>query len=410
MSASSIQLDAWLDKVYGTGHEIPRPSEAEAALRSNPELARLAPYAAGDLEAIRANPSATHRGMPPLVAVTMSSLSRIRPNDFLACAEHLVKQGEPLDSWWEAPAFPGSRLTPLYGAAGMNHVASITKLLLDAGANPDDNESLYHSIEAHDLTCFRLLLAAKANPNGCNALLHALDYDRLEIIEALLAAGADPNEERPALHWAIYRRRSPAHIRTLLNAGADPTYKIHGMTMARMALYFGMKEAAAMLAERTGETFDQPIDRFIAACTSADRDTAKSLIQADPTLIQKLPEGAHRLLPDLVQAKANSSVKLMVETGWPIEAIGGDWKATALNLAIFRGDTDLTRFLLKHGASWETQHGFGSDARGTLAWASRNNPWADTLSCAKALIEAGMPKPSQVSDYSPAIQAYFASL
>jgi hypothetical protein len=134
------------------------------------------------------------------------------------------------------------------------------------------------------------------------------------------------------------------------------------------------------------------------------------LLAADPGLIAQLPQGAHRLLPDLVQARANESVKLMVETGWPIEAIGGDWRATALNLAIFRGDVDLTRFLLQHGASWETQHGFGSDARGTLAWASRNNLWGDTLGCAKVLIEAGMPKPSKDFGYSPEIEAYFDSL
>lgn len=404
-------LTAWLDKVYGAGHESPRPAEAAAMLRDNPELASLAPYAAGNLAGIKANPSATHLDMPPLVAVAMSSLSRLRPDDFAACIRYLIEQGEPLDSWWEAPAFPGSRLTALYGAAGMNHVPSLTKLLLEAGANPDDNESLYHSLEAHDLTCFRLLLAANANPKGTNALNHSLDTDRLNVTQALLDAGADPNEgHQPPLQWAIYRRRSLAHIKALLEAGANPAHQVHGMSMARMALYFGMTQASELLATLTGETFDAPIDRFVAACTSADRATTKALLDADPSLIAQLPEGAHRLLPDLVQAHANESVKLMVETGWPIEAIGGDWKATALNLAIFRGDVDLTRFLLQHGASWETPHGFGGDARGTLAWASRNNPRADTLGCAKVLIEAGMPKPPQDFGYSKEIQAYFDSL
>lgn len=406
----AVDVTTWLKTVYGAGHESPRPGDAAAILRDNPDLARLVPHAAGNLEGIRANPQATHLGMPPLVAVTMSSLSRLRPADFEACVQYLLELGEPLDAWWEAPAYPGSRLTALYGAAGMNHVPSITKLLLDAGANPDDNESLYHSVEAHDLTCFRLLLAANANPKGTNALNHSLDADRLNVTQALLDAGADPNEGQPALQWAIYRRRSTAHIQALLKAGADPKHRAHGMTMARMALYFGMTETSRLLAAHTGETFDTPIDRFVAACTSADRATANALLASDPGLIAQLPEGAHRLLPDLVQARANDSVKVMVETGWPIEAIGGDWKATALNLAIFRGDVDLTRFLLQHGASWETQHGFGSDARGTLAWASRNNPWADTLGCAKALIEAGMPKPSKDFGYSAEVQTYFDSL
>lgn len=38
----------------------------------------------------------------------------------------------------------------------------------------------------------------------------------------------------------------------------------------------------------------------------------------------------------------------MVELGWPIAARGGGWDATALNLAVFRGDENLAAFLLAH--------------------------------------------------------------
>jgi len=37
-----------------------------------------------------------------------------------------------------------------------NHDPGLTKLLLDAGADPNDDESLYHSLE--NLACTRLLL------------------------------------------------------------------------------------------------------------------------------------------------------------------------------------------------------------------------------------------------------------
>ena len=46
----------------------------------------------------------------------------------------------------------------LYAAAGVNNNPALSRLLLEAGARPDDCESLYHSTEHADLVCMRLLL------------------------------------------------------------------------------------------------------------------------------------------------------------------------------------------------------------------------------------------------------------
>ena len=53
----------------------------------------------------------------------------------------------------------------LYGACGVANHAGMTELQLDAGADPDDDESLYHACEHFDTTCQELLHARGADPD-----------------------------------------------------------------------------------------------------------------------------------------------------------------------------------------------------------------------------------------------------
>ena len=111
-------------------------------------------------------------------------------------------------------------MSALYGAAGVVHDPERTRALLEAGADPDDGESLYHSTEAGDTACLRLLLEHGASTSGTNALAHALDYEPLEPVRLLLDAGADPNEGALVAH-AIRRGRGVDAVRLLAEHGAD---------------------------------------------------------------------------------------------------------------------------------------------------------------------------------------------
>jgi ankyrin repeat protein len=349
-------------------------------LDENPELARDCPFAVGNAAAValQAGPF----GMPPLIAVTFSSLIRLErfAPALRKCAELLIEAGADVNQTWIDELFPNSPLTALYGAAGLNHDVEMTRLLLERGANPNDRESLYHSVEAEDLACTRLLLDADAETRGSNALCHILDYDNIEGLRLLLEYGADANERQPLLH-AIRRRRSAGHVRELLKAGA----KTPGAY--RLAMLNGLAEVAALLPP---EPLSE-VDLFIAACARVDREEAERRRGVLPSL----HPGQLRHLPDLAESGCTEAVKLMVEMGWPIDTPGGDWKASALNLAVHHGNADLTQFLLAHGADWRVLHGFHDNVLGTLRYA-RNNRLQGVQECARALAEGGVPVPEDL--------------
>jgi ankyrin repeat protein len=387
---SEQPVGPWLRLVYPEGYDAPRPEEAARLLAEDPSLAEQCPLAIGEIA------GTAPWGMPPLIAVTFSTLIRFErfAPQLRRAAQTLLEAGADVNATWINPIFPDSPLTALYGAAGLNHDAEMTRILLAHGANPDDNESLYHAVETTDLTCARLLLEAGATVRGTNAAARVLDFDNLEGLKLLLAHGGEPR-----LHHAIVRRRSAEHVRELLKAGA-PTEGAW-----KLAMLSGLPHLAALLPE-------EPLtdtERFIAACAAADRTEATRLRASLPLVFESMT--AHQLgcLPHMAQSGRNEAVQLMVELGWPIETKGGDIGGNALNNAVFRGDAPLTRFLLAHGADWRGRHNYNDNVVGTLSFMSRNGT-PGALDCAKALIESGMPAPSADYTFSREVTEYFRTL
>lgn len=419
----------WLRLVYAGdiagGTNRARPAAALRMRDENPALvAGGDPWVAcamGDEATLRhataQDPAWVHRAggplqLPPLVAVTHSGLMRLpgHRERLHACAKFLLDADASPDqsagNRWppaslEAPA-DTERLSALYGAAGQNHDPELTKLLLDAGADPNDGESLYHSLDQP--ACTKLLLEAGARVTGSNALYRVLDLDDVGTLRLLLAHGGDANEPPQGppisdwgspLMWALRRRRSPAHIEALLAAGARPdVFTPDGTPAHTVASRFGLTEVAQLL-QAAGEE-EAPLstsEAFIAACARGDEATARELQARHPGLLGSLDTTQLRLLPELAAQGCSDAVKAMVTLGWPLEVRGGDWDASALNHAVFCGDAALTRFLLDHGADWQAPHGFGDNACGTLSWASLNEPveGGDWVGCAQALVAHGMP-------------------
>lgn len=406
--AQSTLVRRWLDVAYGgdvTGnYDAARPRVAAQLLRAHPELVFADVWvacAAGHLEAVQraidADSAWVNRvggplALVPLVAVTHSCLGQIpeyavRLRD---CARGLLDAGADPDQHIGNRYPPASLAAPdengplsaLYGAAGVNRDPALTAMLLAAGANPNDGESLYHSLE--NPACTRLLLDHGARVGGTNALRRALDMPDSTALELLLAHGGDPNEpagDGPTKTWgapllrAIAVRRSVRHIDALLKAGADPhAQTATGVSAWRLAMRTGLVDVAERLRAAGAHDTLSDEDRFVAACARADAREARRVQAQHPELPRTLAGDPLRLLPDAAAWGSDDAVRLMVELGWPIDARGGDWDASALNHAVFRGDAALTAFLLEHGANWREPHGYGSDALGTLSWASVNEP------------------------------------
>jgi ankyrin repeat protein len=318
-------------------------------------------------------------GVVPLIYVCFSrfgSAASARAAGIVETARALLRHGADPNAVFQAP-YQGSTipLSCIYAAAGVNNNVALTGLLLDAGANPNDGESVYHSTEHADLACFRLLLARGASVVGTNALKHILDREEPEGLRLLLDAGADPNEvnERgeTALHWAVWRGRSAAIVKMLLDAGtAIDARRADGRTAYALAVLSGRPEVVELLARRGA-------------------DTTVTILDA----------GEGRLLVEAATAHWTQTVREMLAKGVPIESVG-EHGATALHWACWKGHADLVELLLAHGAPLTAEDAeFQGTPVGWLAHGSRNcREGGDYASVARLLIAAGAPIPESDKD------------
>jgi hypothetical protein len=157
----------------------------------------------------------------------------------------------------------------LYGAAGIAGDPELTRLLLEAGADPTDdrdglhgNEVLYHACEFPDPTCAMLVIDAGSRQDLIDYDLgRALNFPNVEMIEMFCTHGA--RADAGHLLQAIWRRRPPETVAALLDAGApidEPDD--HGLTALRVATRWGEDAAATLLLERGADA---------AAITDDDR-------------------------------------------------------------------------------------------------------------------------------------------
>ena len=423
--ARALHDEAFVERVLvlalGRGYAAPRPAQALALLRSRPGLQhpalRLVQGDAGGLDARRAVPP---WNAPPLALVAFSSLATLDAgHDGALCtaAERLLAAGADANAGLVDPGFPERPLPALYGAVARAQSAGLVQRLLAAGADPNDNESLYHAVEQDDRRLVAALVAAGARWPGSNALFRQLDFEPLAHLQQVLALGADANERAPGvgggtrpLHHAVARGRSLAHLQLLVQHGADlAATDAHGHPLAWHAARAGRADVLAWLAPLGQRPPEGLHDRFLAACAAADEAAARALLAAHPGLIGRLPPWELALLPEQAQRGALASVRLMLALGWPV-AVPGPWRASALNQAAFRGDAAMVARLLAHGARWHEKNGYGGDALGSCLHAGCHEPvpGGDYAEVLRLLLADGAPPPADDDHLSDELRAVLA--
>jgi ankyrin repeat protein len=263
----------------------------------------------------------------------------------------------------------------------------MTALLLDRGANPDDDESVYHACESRDHTCLRLLLDAGARVDGTNAVAHMLDYDDVEGLRMLLDAGAADLDG--VVHHALIRDRSRVHIELLLR---------HGAPIPDGAATMAVRRGRADLADLLGEAHPTPADELLGAVRRGDRNGVEAVLAAHPGLLGTLGRGDHDVLVHAVATSNRAALDLMLDLGFPIDVRSEEFDETPLHAAAWYGKADMVALLLDRGADVNAEA--GRPFHGTpLDWAARgsrhaeqdvlNDPRADHVATVERLLAAG---------------------
>src|SRR5213596_3444292 len=148
---------------------------AEAILAAHPEIASSDIHSAailGDDAAVRrfleldpgnATLKGGPRGWDALTHLCFSKylrLERARSAGFVRAAQALLDAGASANSgWYEMNHQPKPEWeSVLYGAAGIAHHAELTGLLLERGADPNDDEVVYHTPDNYDNDAMKLLV------------------------------------------------------------------------------------------------------------------------------------------------------------------------------------------------------------------------------------------------------------
>lgn len=333
--------------------------------------------------------------------------------------------------WW------AGGFHPLHGAS-----PDVAALLLTAGAIPDacaaahlDRADLLSEMLAADPAC--------VNERGGDGQTPLHFARSRQVVDMLLEAGADidaidVDHRSTAAHWMLDSRADLARYLVERRAEVD-IFLAAALGLAERATAL-LREDASLLSLRTGqgeygekppssfhislwnigsnmtplqvaakfghldtlramERLATPAQRLLLACHRGDSDTARSIVAANPGIVERLGPDDRRALTDEAWAPNAPAVRLMLELGFDpsVPSVSGPRGGTALHCAAWEGSVECVAAILDYPTGKALINVREPNWNGTpLSWCahgSRNcgNPKADHGQVAQLLIAAGAP-------------------
>lgn len=349
---------------YGADDPV-RWRQAERLLAEHPSLAGSSIHiaaATGDVGAAtailaRAPDAATGEGgpfeWPPLLYLTYSRLDLGDRSDPVDVARLLLAHGADANAGylWEGLPSPFTALTGVFGRGEQGappHAKelALARVLLEAGAEPNDSQTIYNRGAgdiARDDTAFlellldfglgrgdggpwrRMLGGAHQSPAeiAAEALQHAAEAGLAQRTRLLLARDVDPN--RPGTH-PLYEGRRPYDG----------------------AVLHGNLEVADLLAAAGADTTGVgPMSRFIGTCLAGDRAAVDAALAADADLLARAREQRGDLVARAAELGRPDAIRLLVDLGFDVNA---RHRTTALHEAALRGNLPVVSLLVELGA------------------------------------------------------------
>jgi ankyrin repeat protein len=333
-------------------------------------------------------------------------LDRARSDGFVRAAKALLDAGASANTgWYEMSHQPKPEWeSALYGASGIAHHPELTRLLLERGADPNDDETVYHTPESYDNRALKLLVeTGKLTGESLSLMLiRKHDWHDYEGVKWLLEHGADLNHNRwrgfRAIHHALARDNDRRIIELLLDHGADPMAMTDGMSAVARAARRGRGDVLDSLERRRIPFELRGVERLIAACARNDTAAVRSITAREPELVgELLAEGGQRLA-EFAGVGNTDGVRHLLVLGVPVTALyegDGYWdvapNSTALHVAAWRARHATVKLLIERGSPVDAPDGKGCTPLALAVRACVDSYWAERRSpeSVDALLRAG---------------------